>query len=390
MDTAILEEIGLTKAEIKVYLALLELGSSTTGPIVEKSGASSSKIYEILDKLMDKGLATVVIEANTKYFEAVSPERLLDYLEEKQKNIAQKKEELEGLIPELKLKQQLSKHRKDASIYRGMKGLESAFEEGMKEMKKGDHLCVIGVPARSEGVNRFFIKHNKEAAKKGIALDILFDETARNDPQAQKANHPRGEIKFLPKGILTPAAINIFKESTIIFPAEEGDEPLLIMVKSKDVADSFRAQFNILWNQQAVVITGLDGPRKVINGILETEGDNVAMGLQQDQYLQHIPETMDKFFKTYKQKNLKGRIILKEGERLRYTIKGKEKEEKSHGEEMRFLPKEYFSPLTLEVYGNTVALVDWTEPITTIFIEKKEIAEGFMKYFNVLWKMAKP
>ena len=41
MNLEILETIGLTKAEIKVYSALLELGSSTTGPIVEKSGASS-------------------------------------------------------------------------------------------------------------------------------------------------------------------------------------------------------------------------------------------------------------------------------------------------------------------------------------------------------------
>jgi len=38
MDTSILENIGLTGAEIKVFLALLELGSSTAGKIVEKSG----------------------------------------------------------------------------------------------------------------------------------------------------------------------------------------------------------------------------------------------------------------------------------------------------------------------------------------------------------------
>ena len=48
VKTELLEEIGLTKSEIKVYLALLELGSATSGPIVDKSGASSSKIYEIL------------------------------------------------------------------------------------------------------------------------------------------------------------------------------------------------------------------------------------------------------------------------------------------------------------------------------------------------------
>ena len=38
MDITILEDLGLTNAEIKIYLALLELGSTTAGPIIEKSG----------------------------------------------------------------------------------------------------------------------------------------------------------------------------------------------------------------------------------------------------------------------------------------------------------------------------------------------------------------
>ncbi len=390
MNTALLEEIGLTKAEIKVYLALLELGSSTTGPIVEKSGASSSKIYEILDKLMQKGLATQVIEAHTKYFEAVSPERLLDYLEEKQRDIAKKKEELKGIIPELKLKYTLAEHKKDAKIFRGMKGMESAFAEAIKELKRGERYQVIGVPARSEAVNRFFIHFNKEIAKAGLGANILFDETARKDPQSRKENLPSGEIKFLPKGSLTPAAINIFKESTIIFPAEGGDEPLLIMIKGKDVADSFRSQFNILWNQQAIVMTGLDGPRKVINGILESGGNNVAIGVQQKHYLDRIPETMEHFFTEYATKGYKGRILVKEGDILKLKTKGKTIIGPPYGEEIRYLPKEFISPLAIEVYGNTVGLIDWTEPITTIIIEKKEIADGFIKYFDALWKIARP
>ncbi|MBI2665760.1 hypothetical protein HYX12_04015 [Candidatus Woesearchaeota archaeon] len=50
MDIDLLRNIGLTDSEIKVYLALLELGSSTKGPIVDKSRVASSKIYELLEK----------------------------------------------------------------------------------------------------------------------------------------------------------------------------------------------------------------------------------------------------------------------------------------------------------------------------------------------------
>ena len=42
MDTSILEDLGLTQAEIKVYVGLLELGSSSAGHILEKSGLQNS------------------------------------------------------------------------------------------------------------------------------------------------------------------------------------------------------------------------------------------------------------------------------------------------------------------------------------------------------------
>ena len=56
MDTKILEKIGLTNGESKVYLALLEIGLSSTGQIIEKSQITSSKVYIILQKLEKKGL----------------------------------------------------------------------------------------------------------------------------------------------------------------------------------------------------------------------------------------------------------------------------------------------------------------------------------------------
>ena len=48
-----LREIGLTEGEIRVYLALLELGDSATGAITKKQGFGS-KVYEVLDRLKTK------------------------------------------------------------------------------------------------------------------------------------------------------------------------------------------------------------------------------------------------------------------------------------------------------------------------------------------------
>ena len=57
MIRPILQRIGLTEGEIKVYLSLLEIGSATSGKVTRSCGISGSKVYEVLDRLNKKGLA---------------------------------------------------------------------------------------------------------------------------------------------------------------------------------------------------------------------------------------------------------------------------------------------------------------------------------------------
>ena len=57
-----LEQIGLTKSEIKVYFALLKMGASTTGPIINESRTANSKVYEVLEKLNELPSVETVIK----------------------------------------------------------------------------------------------------------------------------------------------------------------------------------------------------------------------------------------------------------------------------------------------------------------------------------------
>src|SRR3989344_4717573 len=133
MDTVLLEGLGLTKNEVRVYLALLELGSTPAGPIIKKVGMHRSAVYDLIDLLTDKGLVSYVIKANRKYFEAQDPDRLLEYLDSKRQDINKKELELKKLLPELQLKRTLSKEEQEGTLYKGKKGLKSIFEDIIKE-----------------------------------------------------------------------------------------------------------------------------------------------------------------------------------------------------------------------------------------------------------------
>ena len=56
MDTSTLEDIGLSHAEAKIYLTLLELGPSKAGPIIDDTELQSSTVYHVLGSLIKKGL----------------------------------------------------------------------------------------------------------------------------------------------------------------------------------------------------------------------------------------------------------------------------------------------------------------------------------------------
>lgn len=249
MNSEILETIGLTKTEIKVYLALLELGSSTTGPIVEKSQASSSKIYEILEKLMQKGLVSFVVESGMKYFEAAPPSRLLDYMKEKEELLIKQREALLHFIPELELKQKYSKYKSEATIFRGLKGVKTAYEDILKTLKSGEEYYVSGGMMQHKAYFAYIAEFHQRRSKMGIKVKLLYTDLAKSIANNIKNLHGT-KIKFAPNQFFSACFVVMYYTKTLITVASKEDLTLF-QIDNKEITDSFIAQFKLLWNQSA-------------------------------------------------------------------------------------------------------------------------------------------
>ena len=81
----IFRDLGFTERETKVYLTLLDLGETKMGPLAAKTRLQPSKIYQTLERLIDRGLVTFVIKSKIKYFQAQDPQEILNILKEKEK-----------------------------------------------------------------------------------------------------------------------------------------------------------------------------------------------------------------------------------------------------------------------------------------------------------------
>src|SRR3989344_5935177 len=129
INTKILEEIGFSKGEVKVYFALLEIGETTIGPLSKKSDVTPAKVYQITEKLEKKGLSSHVINSGTKFFKAVNPRQIVAFLDEKIRKIEEEKKEIKKIIPSIEAKQKLSKDSQSAEIYKTFKGMRSLYNE---------------------------------------------------------------------------------------------------------------------------------------------------------------------------------------------------------------------------------------------------------------------
>lgn len=244
MDTRALERIGLTKSEISVYFALLKLGQTTAGPIVDEAKVTRSKIYDILERLARKGLVSYIIKKSVKYFSATDPRNILEYLDKKEQEIKEEKESVKKILPELLIQQTLAKEKKIAETYIGMKGMENAFNILVNEFDPKEPYYAFGAGKGEDvkAVQRFFSQLHEKRVQKKIKSYIIFNETSRGVfPSQEKSKWV--EAKYLPHS--TPAAINIYKDYLII--AILTKEPTTFLLKNKEAADSFKEYFKIMW-----------------------------------------------------------------------------------------------------------------------------------------------
>ena len=112
-----LEQIGFNKSEIKIYLGLLKIGPSSSGPIIKESKTANSKVYEVLEKLIQKGMVSHFMKENVKYYKATNPKMLLNYLEEKKLKIEKEEGKINKLLPSLLALSKEKEEDKEAVIF---------------------------------------------------------------------------------------------------------------------------------------------------------------------------------------------------------------------------------------------------------------------------------
>ena len=245
MDITLFREIGLSPGEIKVYFALLEISSAKTGEISKKSGIHTSKVYPILDKLIQKGLVSYIIENNVRHYRASNPNQFVNFIRQKKRQLNDQEQELKKIIPEILLKQKSSKQKQSAEVYEGIKGVNALFEIMLEEWQKEEEYFVFapGEEYKVEEMNKFFKKHHLKRIEKEITVKVLVLEEQKDYYKKTYRGVKNMAIRYTKLSL--PAGINIVHNKVVTLIWEP--IPTAFVIESKFIADRYRKFFKELW-----------------------------------------------------------------------------------------------------------------------------------------------
>lgn len=229
----ILQNLGLTSVESKIYLTLVEIGKSLAGTVAERAHIHRRNTYDALEKLLQMGLVSYTILNNRKYWSAVHPDKIKSLMKEKEDIVT-------SILPELSSKYSSLKLKQKVEVFEGPGGMKTFFDDMIKEKKE---IIMLFATGRAYPTLPYYMKNWDERLNKNqIKVKVLLN--ANGDKKPYK-NYKYCEVKILPKNFSTPTQIFIYGNKSAV--AIWSEEPLAILINGVKITNGFRKYFDFLW-----------------------------------------------------------------------------------------------------------------------------------------------
>lgn len=228
----VLGDVGLSEGEIKVYLALLKLGSVQVSKIKEETNLHRTTIYDFIEKLLNKGLINYAIRNNVKYYNATHPNKLLDFITEKEENVRE-------ILPSLAKLAETKKEEIKVEVYKGVEGFKVVLND---VIRTGQDMAGFGID-EMKFKDRFPIlmeQHFKKEKTAGIKERLLTSENIKFVFDKETTQY-----RYVSEEFFNPTPTIIYGNKVVMMVWE----PLtIVVIENSDLADSYRKHFEMLWN----------------------------------------------------------------------------------------------------------------------------------------------
>lgn len=234
--------LGLSENESRVYIATLEIGRGTVSKICRKAGVSRTNGYNILDALVEKGLARISGKEPKEEYAAESPEKIFTYFEKKHTELVATLANARELIPELTTMEK-RKDRPQVKFYEGTEGLKQVYEDTLTSTETIRAFATV--EEMHEGLKDYFPHYYKRRSGKGIFIRTILPDTPVSVERTKHDKEEARESRLVPHDeFLFHPEINIYDNKVMV---ASWREKLGIIIESDEIADAMKKIFELAW-----------------------------------------------------------------------------------------------------------------------------------------------
>jgi len=245
-----LRKVGLTEYETKVYITLLRGGQLTGGKVSKLSGVPHGRTYEVLLKLVDKGLVSV-IPIKPKIFKVVDPKYAFkNYLNKQIEELGELGQEIPlGLDKIVRSKPKKELTTEKINLIWGTKNIRPILNRKYWEAKK-----YIKLMFSYEYVSSSSLRLMEKALKTGVRIYRLATKLTDKSIELMKADVRRGcEVRYYPvQEIRIEITDGVKCNLHVVNPKDLMDRTFL-QIESKELTKALEHYFDYLWKKAKII-----------------------------------------------------------------------------------------------------------------------------------------
>lgn len=233
----LLQKLGFSSNESRVYLAALEMGTASAQDIAEKAGIKRTTGYSVLSYLVNRGVvAKTKVKGKTK-FAAEPPERLLTLINEIERGMKIALPELEAIYNKKDTKPKIV-------FYEGKNAVQKIYDDTLKE-KPGEIL--------EWNTNAYFEKKaevdpdyiSKRAVMNIHARRIAGSGSEWDEKHRYLDKKELAETRIVAKELFNPGIeVNIYNDKVAFLNYAEA---MSVIIESPAIAEAMKQIYELSW-----------------------------------------------------------------------------------------------------------------------------------------------
>lgn len=234
---SVVKNIGLGEKEARVYLACLELGSSAVAEIARRSRVNRVTAYDVLEKLMKKGMANSFLKTGTRLYDATDPQVVAAEVKRRQHDFLKS-------LPDLRRLRGDAIHPR-IRYFEGLDGIKAIYEDTLSSKTE------ILNYSNSREIRDHWPNYDEEYVAKRVKRKIYLRGISPADEHGTwvhaRDKETHREIRLVPSKQFTfTNEINIYDDKVAIISYK--DKPLIgMIIESLEIANTQRDIFKMAW-----------------------------------------------------------------------------------------------------------------------------------------------